>query len=48
MTIPNIKCDCGATIQAWRPVKRGITRVTCRCGKVWVLVKAGKPIRISA
>lgn len=46
-TIPNIHCDCGRTIQGWRQVKKGITRVTCSCGKVWQLVKAGRPIRVS-
>ena len=45
-SIPNIHCVCGRTIQAWRRVKKGITRVTCRCGKVWQLVKAGKTIRV--
>ena len=45
-TIPNILCDCGRTIRAWRYVKKGITMVVCQCGRRWRLVKAGKPINI--
>ncbi len=47
MKIPNIKCVCGKTIQARRQVKKGITTVTCRCGRSYRLCKAGKPIVVS-
>jgi len=33
-------------MSGWRYAKKGITRVTCQCGKSWRLVKAGKPIFI--
>ena len=46
-SIPNIHCDCGRTIRAWGAVRRGITRVGCRCGRVYQLVKAGKPIIVT-
>ena len=38
--IPNINCTFGNVIKA----KKGIVRVMCKCGQVWVFCKAGKPI----
>ena len=47
-TIPNIKCDCGKVIQAWRYVQKPGDRVTCpRCGRrTYTLFKAGKDIKV--
>ncbi len=46
MTRPNIHCDCGRTIRAWRYTKKGVTLIVCSCGRRWRLIKAGKPISI--